>query len=279
VKGVTVKRQYSLKQLAILKDTTEDYRDRVRMLLRVHQAELQRLNSPSEKKKYQASYHLNLLVQAKQNALDHMRFLGQELLGMLRPAMEERGLHSREYHLQEAGYRDVAPNLADKEKAATLQAMADLSAGIKQLTWQRRLERMDNDGIAAMAEHAVRVGDIGLAGLALEEAGLRKDGLLNLRVKSAVDKLDVPEATQAEEVFAFMEETLLELANTERLIQNPNNMEATSYFGSRRIRAEQQARQAAEQEEREKAEKEKAKQEHEDKTAAVEEYLAKDQAA
>jgi hypothetical protein len=197
---------------------------------------------------------------------------------MVKPALAERGLHSQAHYLTEAGFHDEQPDLrhTDRERQAMFQVFADVSAGVKQLVYTTRLQRMDDDGLLAPTEQAVTSDDIGVAGLRLEEAGLRKNSsMLVLKVRALTDQIEVPEATAAPQVFDVIEDTIAEFAEVERFIMEPANQFAKAPILSRAIREETEARELAERTAEEEARREQAKKEEAEKKAAAAEYLKK----
>jgi hypothetical protein len=270
-----MRRRFTLKQLGDMAKIVEEYRGKARMVRQIHTADLKGLDSADAKRKYKPEHLIERKQSATSEALTHLRKLGLEVVAMVQPALAERGLHSKETHLREAGFRDEVPDLADKHEQALRQTLADLSVGVRQLTFVMRLARLPDEQLLTTCEAAVQSGDVGLVGLIAEEAACRNDSLLKLKVDGMVNQIAVPDADTATAALACFEDVVQEFAEIARAIGEPDNLFATVGVRSRAINEATAAREAAEAAAAAKAKQEADEQAAAAAKAATDEYLKK----
>jgi hypothetical protein len=271
-----MKRQYNTKQLATLANTAADYRDRIKAVRIGYDLTLKKLNDPAEAKKYTPDYIAQMRRDAKREALDALEVYGREAANIIHPALAERGLHARETYLVEAGFAtDEAPSTVDQGRdAKMLRAMIEAASSIKQMVTFARLARYSDEQLAGMAEHATRVGDVGLAGATLEEAKLRGNSMLKMKVEEATRDIKIEAADEAEKHFQVLEDTLRDVSDIAAVIQDPDNKIAHAGLRSREIREETDRKRAEEAAEREASERKAREQRLTEQKERAEKYLA-----
>src|SRR6266511_3172490 len=111
-----MRRKFTLKQLGDMQVIAEEYRTSARQVRQIHGADLRALDSADAKKKYKPEHIVTRKAEVTSEALRHLRRLGSEVVAMVQPALQERGLHSRAHYLTEAGFHDEQPELAHFDK-------------------------------------------------------------------------------------------------------------------------------------------------------------------
>jgi hypothetical protein len=188
--------------------------------------------------------------------------------------LAERSLHSLESYLID---HRIDPGNVDKNG----QILHELHHSIRELCLLQRIARLDDTALADRADYALRAKDVQLGTLLLEESHTRKDELVKLKVRQAVESLisEVPELHESEAFFDEAVDVQREIEDYLLLIEDPKSDMPAARIRARQIREDRAEREATVRAEAEAkhVEQRKAEKEHREQVLkAVHENFQKD---
>lgn len=199
--------------------------------------------------------------------------MGEELLTLVQPALEEKHLHSRPAYLAGLRFSEEPEPIDVSKESRMLQMLGEVRNGIATLAAVTRLQRLSDDALVAAAEHSLKGGDYLSLGVALEESENR-GGLAKLRITELTDTLDFPEIRQAEESFRLFEDVVNEVGERGRLISDPKDTISYAAIRSREISEASIIKEVIEREEADVRNRAEQEQQAKERKTAADNFLA-----
>lgn len=269
-----MKRNFNGKQLSAVKESVGKIVEQMRQVHATFQGKVKELDA--RKKDFTPEFLRKQQQELRDAALKSLRYFQAELHSFTEPVLAERALHDRAFYFQDAGFSAADPNFKDQQANELARMMRDTSQAMRQFLHLVRLQRLSDEQVEETAALAAQTKDVGLLGLCLEESGIRKNGLLKIRVEKLVNAIAIPEADVAADVFDAIDKAHKESVSRERLIIDPSDQSAHAVIRSQEISRETAEQEAHAQAERAEQEKEAAEASTRAEKEMASKFLGKD---
>jgi hypothetical protein len=237
-------KRIELKELKARREAMEQAVLRTRATLEQHAAELEKVRTPENRRMLSAE---GLRTQEeKVTAKTRAALVRQRatLIEELDDSFDYRTAWTREATLKNARFAPGSPNRPGTEDAKT---HAVLNGILEQLARQNASQfaaRLTDEDLIAEAEAAAVAGDLPTVALYRQESRLRKfDALKQLHFNAAVDKLQLPDVQEAEQVYGDLEALVDESDALLALWENPRSESAAGKEAFHRFNRKRRAEQ------------------------------------
>jgi hypothetical protein len=235
-----MKRQYTAKGLQTLAATVQESVKKARDTFVVWSAEMKELDGAKAKATYKPEHLVKLKAEKQRESQGFIQATRAEMRRVAGPALSERGRWSKESYIRESPFVRVPETTLTKEDKL-LAAVAQLTDTVSRMQTAQWLSGLDDDGLAEAASEAATSADFASLGTAIAEARRRKSTMLELKIKSAIDSLSLPEeVTLATTALEQIDLALQEADVLEAAMHNPNDTTTAARVAFFKQKAEQQ---------------------------------------